>query len=277
MPVIGGQSTATTEITSILTRSLAEGQGGRATLGARDQAFAWTSGLAPIVARAVTTSLVEGSQFTAVKVNPAGTPAAVAKGAAKSEWATLTSETVSLSKYAGYADLYLEDVAYGAGILAAVHHTLVNQALVAYDADVVSAIVAGADGSVTGASSYASGILEGIAGLLAGGANPDTLLMSGDVMATALESPGAGYVTDPQSAWQSLFGLRLVVSAGAPAGTCVVLDSSSVLCVESVSSPVVVVDPYSGLKSGNAITVVSELLAGVSVTGAGGVATVAVA
>jgi len=277
MPVINGQTTATTEITSVLTRSLSEGHGGRATLGAREQAFAWTSGLAPIVARAVTTSMVEGSQFTAVKVNPAGTPGVVAKGAAKSQWATLTSESVSLKKYAGYCDLYMEDVAYGEGVLAAVHHTLVNQALVGYDADVVAAIVAGADGAVTGAPSYASGVLEAIASILTSGANPDTLVMSGDVMAEALESPGAGYFTDPQSAWQSLFGLRLVVSAGAPAGTCVVLDSSSVLCVESVNSPVVVVDPYSGLKSGNAITVVSELLAGVSVTGAGGVATVATA
>lgn len=273
MPVVVAPSTAVNDLAQLLTQQLGAGQQPRATLGAKTVAFSWTSGLAPVVAGHVNGVLCQALSFDALIVGPSATPAKlVAEGAAKPSAVTLTPKTVPLAKYAGMASFSTEATLSSDMLAAAITATLVGQALLAFDADVVTTIDAGAGLTATGAT-WNEAILAGVAAVVASGGNPDLIVLSGADYAAAVGGMGIGWQFDPTEGVPILLGLEVVVSAAATAGTFYVLDRRAVTVAEHVSSPLVVVDPYSGLST-NQIRLVAELLAGSVVSAPGSVAKV---
>ena len=245
----------------------------RTRLGEKDPAFAWTTGLPSIVARHVSTVDVAGSGYSAFQVVPAGTPGSVAEGGTKDTLATGSFVNVSVKKYAGLASLSTEQHVQTDAAVAAFKHVLTQQVLKAYDADCIAAMVADADATGSG-STFAAAILDGIANVISNGGNPDLIIMSGADYATAVESPGSGYLLDPRSGVPSLFGLSVGLATGAAAGESFVLDSSAVTCGDAGAYSVI--DPLSGLST-NAIRLAVEFFGSVHVSAPGAVAALSVA
>ena len=275
MPSITG-TPAVVDLVDALQEDLTAGRAARATLGARDTAFGWTTDMPSIIAPHVTTGVSEGKSFDVVKVAPSGVLGPTLPGGTKPTWATLSTETVPIGKYAGLVGYNVEAQLHSVGLGAAVTEVLVNQALRSYDIAVWPLL--GSDAGLTAdGASWSSAILAGVAKVAAAGGMPDRLIMSPTDYAAAVESPGAGYLLDPRDGVQTLFGLRLVVSTGAEdsTGTAYVASSSAVVCVEDRRSPAVLVDPLSGMET-NLVRVAAEVFAGAVVVRPGAVCAVSV-
>lgn len=276
MPVL--TTTGPPAITDLAARLLADvnaGRTARQTIGARAVAFEWTTGLPMILARQVASAVVEGLSFTAVTVAPSGTPAAkVATGGVKPDAVTITSELVTLTKYAGLATCTTERTLDTDALVPALANVLATSALMAFDLDCAAALAADA-GLDAGGADWPSAILAGIAAVAGAGGAPGVLVLSPADYAEAVQSPGPGYAMNPQDGVPSMFGLRIVLSAGVVAGTGYVLDPGAVLAVENSDSPLAIVDPYSGLST-NAVRLAVEWFAQFVVTSPGAVCQITV-
>lgn len=272
MPVLtGGARPQVTDLAARLVADLSGGGAARQTFGTRDAAFSWTTGMPSVIATAVTPALVEGLTFGSVLIAPSVTPVAkIGARAAKPVAVTLTSQTHTLNKYAGICVLTYEQTISTEQIIAAVNATLVGQSLMAFDADSWAALDAADATAATGAT-WSAAILAGIAEVAARGGNPDVLVLAAADYAAAVEGAAAGYTLSPVDAVPVLFGLRVVVSAAGTAGKGFVLDSSAVTAAENVSTPTVLVDPYS-MSDTNEVRVVSDYFALLVVTSPGGIA-----
>lgn len=271
MSVLTAGPSGVVDLAGRLSSDLEAGRSARQSYGTRDAAFAWASGLPMIVARVVSSAVVDGLSFNAVRVSPSGTPAGrVAAGATKPNAVTLTSDTVPLSKYAGLATIQTEQAITTEALVSALAQTITSSCLLAYDDDCVAEIDGNAGHTGSGAA-WADAILDGIGLVVGAGGSPGILLISAADYAAAVGSPGVGYAMNPTDGVTSLFGLSVIVSGNVTAGTAYVLDPAACLAVENSVSPLAVVDPYSGLAT-NDVRIAVEAFLGFVVIAPGSVA-----
>src|SRR5262245_54064209 len=271
MPVL--TSTGPGQVTDLagrLVSDLNSGRVARQSFGSRAVAFEWAAGLPMILARVVTSGVVDGLSFTAVRIGVSGTPAGkVAEGAAKPTGTTITSDQVQLTKYAGLAPFSTERALGTDALVPALASVLSRSCLMAFDADCAAELDADAGLSATG-TDWPSAILAGIAQVAGAGGAPGVLVLSAADYAAAVQSPGPGYAMNPADGVPSLFGLRIVLMAGVATGKGYVLDPAACMAVENVDSPLAVVDPYSGLDT-NEVRLAVEWFASFVVSSPGGV------
>ena len=269
MPVTQG-STQVHQLADQLNASLQAGTPTRATLGAKDAAFAWTTGIARGFWTFCNTTSVEGSGFTALKVLPSGTPVGkVLEGGTKNNAVTLVSDPVDLAKFAGLAQFSMEKSLYSDVLVQAVVSTLINGALAALETDCAAEVIAGAGETLTDATSWTGAVLGGIAAVAGNGGTPNLLAMSAADFASAVEG-SVGLSFSGTDAVLTFLGLQVHISPAMAAGTAVVMDSRALLIGESTQSPSVTCDPYT-LASTNEIRVIADLMAAPVVTAGGSV------
>ena len=267
------QIPAVTDLAAELARQIEQGVTPRATLGAQDVAFAWTTGLPPLVANVAVRSLVEGGSFDAVVISPVGgPPPATAEGGTKPTLVQLTPQTVALSKYAGLAVFSTERAINTDLLVPAVGAVLIGQCLRGFDVACIAALAAAAPAPILG-TTWSAAILAGVGEVIGNGGYPSVLVMNPADYAAAVESPGQGYAADPTTAVPSLFGLQIILSAAVTAGTAYVLDPGALMVGQAARSPYVVLDPYSGLST-NEVRIAGEVYGGVIVPAASCVAAV---
>lgn len=242
----------------------------RASFGAKDAAFSWTTGLPRGLWTFVNTASVEGGSFQALLVAPSGTPVApVSPGSAKPNAVTLTPTTVTLVKYAGYADFTAEQGVYSDVLPQAIGHTLVAQAMAALETACIGVITSGAGSTITGDTNWTTAVLKGISAVAGLGGTPDVLVIGPADFAKAVTQP-TQLTFNGTDDIPTYLGLKLHLSPKAAAGVGFVLDSSSVTVAESVASPMAVLDSFSQAKN-NKSTLVVDVMAAAVVTGPAGV------
>lgn len=269
MPVLNASGPpAVTDLAGRLVADLTDGRAGRESVGARDVAFGWTTGLPSIIATHVSSVVVEGRTFNAVLVAPSGTPAGkVAEGGAKPAGVTITSTPVATNKYAGLANFSTEQAIGTDALVPALAAVLSTSALLAYDADCVTALDQQA-GAVAEGATWPEAILAGIGQVSANGGSPGLLVLSAEDYAAAVMSPGVGYASDPATGVVALFGLPIVLAASLAAGKAYVMDPAGAMAAEGADGPFAVVDPFTGLGT-NAVRLAVEYFAGFVVTSPG--------
>lgn len=271
MPVL--TSSGPPVATDLAARLLADLQAGRApreTVGDRAVAFEWAAGLPNILARQVSSAVVDGLSFRAVRISNSGTPAtAVPPGGAKPLAATIASDTESLTKWAGRAEFNTEQALDADGLVPALASVISRQCLLAYDAYCGTVLDADNGLTATGAT-WPAAILAGIAAVAGAGGAPTVLVLSATDYAAVVQSPGVGYAMNPVDGVPSMWGLAIVVMAGIPTKTAYVIDPAAVLATENTNSPAALLDPYSQ-SANNKVSLVVDWWAGFTVTSPGGV------
>lgn len=271
MPVLTSSGPpAVADLASRLVSDLNAGRVARQGFGERKVAFEWAAGLPNTLARQVSSAVVDGLSFGAVRVRASGTPAGkVVAGAPKPAATTITSDSIALNKYAGLAAFQTEQQLDTDGLMSALASVIASSCLMAFDADCIAEL--GAENGLTATGTdWPTAILGGIAEVAGAGGAPSVLVIGAGDYAEAVQSPGVGYAMNPMNGVPSLFGLSIVVGGGVAAGTAFVLDPASVLAVENASSPLAIVDPYSGLST-NDVRLAVEFFAAFVVTSPGGV------
>jgi hypothetical protein len=205
--------------------------------------------------------LIDGTSTSITTVTKSVTPVVeVGEGGTKPTAATIATESVTLSKFAGRASFSLEASRSSAGLEAAVYYALAAQALSAFESAAVQAIWSGAG---TGTSYEAGKITEAIftemGHVMAAGGRPSLLIVNPVDLATL----GSTFLTsDPGTgiAAGRFAGAAVHVTSAIPAGDAVILDPAGVACLWQTDSPMILVDPYSASAT-NQISVVVDLLA----------------
>ena len=271
--VVTSANPAITDLAAELTRQLESSANvARATIGARSVAFDWASGITPSPLSVFASSLVDGLTYRATQVAPSGTPAIkVLPGGTKPNAATVTTTTETLPKYAGYADVKVEDVLDVDGLLPALENVIFDQCLTAFSADVGIALQDAALSATTpSGGTWADAILAGIAALPAA----DVLVVSPQDLA-AIVSPSSGFQVGLANAIPTVFGLSLVALPGLVAGTAYVMKSSALCIFDTQKSPLVLVDCFSQ-STQNITRIVCDLFAAAQLTAPGAVVAVTV-
>jgi len=246
-----------------IAKELREGRGARAALGDKDHAFGWVGGMPVTLASFVAVAKAETMSSGYVKVKPSGTPVAkVAAGAVKPTAVAVESSTIALAKFAGQAEVQLEQTLDSAGLLPAIRSVLGSASLLAFEEHAIGVLAADAGGSATGAD-WGAALVAGQAEVLAQGGNPSTMVVSALDYAGLIGSVigSAGFAADPASAIGSYLGSAIHVSPKAPAGTAYVIDAGACLAVEHQDSPLLTVDPFSQADR-NIARLVSDVMAG---------------
>lgn len=239
----------------------------RQSIGGGGVAFGWASeGMPPTIASYVKSATASGMQVPVTLVGLSATPPAVTgERAQKVRAVDIDGDaTLTLAKFAGYAEVTLEQQLSAEGMYPAVHATLAAGCLAAFEAAAVTALGEAAGETATGAT-WTEALYAGQGIVLANGGSPSLIVASaldyGAIMAAISNS--AGYALDPSAPGGVFAGSRVHFSSGLPAGTVYVLDRNAVLAVEHESSPVVAV---SSAGTTNVTTVVADLIAGLIVT-----------
>lgn len=267
---------AVADLAQRLVSDLNAGRVARASFGERDAAFAWSAGLPNTLARQVDSAVVAGLSFDAVRIKASGTPAGkVAQGAVKPAATSITSTSISLSKFAGIAAYNTEQALSAEGLTAALASVITSSCLLAFDADCMAALDTD-NGLTAGGTDWPSAILDSVAAVAGAGGAPSVLVLSASDYAEVVQSPGVGFAMNPTDGIPALFGLKIVLSPSLAAGTAYTLDASAVLAVENESSPLAIVDPYSGLST-NDVRLAVEMFAAFVVVNPGGVCQITVA
>lgn len=265
-------------------RLLAEGinmTGGtaRTSLGGAGTAFGWTGGLVPTVADYATGATADGMTFKATIVSDTGTPAAiVAKNASKPAATQIAASTVTLKKFAGQGAFALEDSLDAVGLAAAIGSVLGKQCMKAFETDAIAALSAGAGATVPTGTDWVALVANAQAILLGNGAKPSVLVIPaavygafmGDVIATN------AFSQDPESPVGALLGTVIHVSPTAPDTHAYLFDSSAVLAVQHVQSPLALIDAVSGAAT-NTAKIIIDLVAATFVASSSGVVKIAAA
>lgn len=272
MPVTQG-STAINDLAKTLATAISSGAPTRQSVGGKDAAFSWSTGLPRGFWSFCQTVIVEGPAFTALILEPSATPVGkVAEGAAKNAAVDITPRTLALAKYAGMSTFSLERASYSDVLPQAVVATLVSGALVALEKDLATEAVTNAGSSVTGSADWTSGILSAIGTVAGNGGNPNLLAMAPADFAAAVDGPQSLQFAGTD-AIPSYLGLQLHLSTGLTAGTALVMDSQALVVAESSESPVAIADPFS-LASTNQIRCVVDVMAVGAVVAPGNVVSV---
>jgi hypothetical protein len=246
MPILTAGPSGVIDLAGRLLADLENGQARpKQSIGAKDVPLGWATGLPRTVASFVASATVDGLSYGATTITGTGTPAKkVAAKGAKPTVVTVAQTTQTLDKYAGMALLTVEDQVRTEGLIAALATVITRQCLLAFDADVLADLAAAGGPTATGPT-WAAAIPAAI-GILAGtGHAPGLLVLSGEDYAAAVGAPGAGYALDPTQAVVTLFGVPIVISPSAVAGTGYLIDPASVLVTEYAEGPLAILDPYS--------------------------------
>lgn len=265
------------DLASVIARELSSGRATRQSVqGSKSVAFGWTGGLPVTLASFVTTVKSESLQIPLTKVAASGTPVAVVgPGAPKPLAVTIGTDVVNLKKFSGYGKATLEQILGSEGLIPAITSVLGSQALLEFEEDAMAVLDAETGTASASGADWASAIVAGQAAVLGNGGVPGVAVVS------ALDYPGlitavsgsAGFATDSASPIGSFLGSLLHISPKLAAGKAYVLDASSVVAVEHVDSPSVLVDPF-GLSDTNETRVIGDLIAATEVVNAAHVAEV---
>lgn len=254
------------DLADLIAGDLNEGRASRQQVGSKGVAFGWTAGLPVTLLSHIEVAQSASLNVATATVGASATPAKkVAAGTAKPNVATITTADVALPKYAGYAEITLEQsIGYG-GILPALVNVLGAQILMALETDAIAALGTAKGGTADGAD-WVAALTAGQAKVLAAGGVPGIIVVSaadyGSALGDVAKSPG--FATDPRSAVGSFLGSALHISPTAPTGTAYVLDPSAVLGFELETGPLALADPYSG-STENKVRVIADLFAAVTV------------
>ena len=276
MPVLTSSGPpAVTDLAGRLLADLTAGRTARQSIGSRKVAFEWTTGLPMILARQVSSAMVDGLSFNAVRIKPSATPAGpVAPGGVKPDAVTITNDTEALTKYAGIANFQTEQALDADGLVPALASVISTSCLMAYDSACGDVLDADAGLSASGAD-WPSAILAGVAAVAAAGGAPSVLAIGAGDYAEVVKSPGTGYAMNPTDGVPAMYGLRIVLTAGLADNTAYVIDPAACLATENAASPAAILDPYSGLGT-NAVRLAVEWFAGFTITAPAGVCEVTV-
>lgn len=263
------------DIAELASAQLRAGQPARVIASDKTVAFAWSSGVLAGLTAAVGSAVSSQMTFPSVRLAATGTPATVVgAGAAKPTAFTMSAVPITLQKFSGITTTDFESMIDSANLISAITQSLIHGAALAWENALVASILADSDVLAVDAVPSGASILTAQAQLLEGGNSPDLIALSAADYASILGAAGTAgqltYVDNPQEGVLTLFGSRIVVSAGLATGTALVLATDSVLAVEHVASPAVLVDPYSG-SSNNTIKVVGDVVAGCIVARPNGV------
>lgn len=253
------------ELTALIASDLSKSTSTRQTLGGGGTAFGWGAELPATLASYVTTATSEGLAVPVTLVTESGTPVAVVTpGNDKPKSTQIQPTTLNLSKFAGYAQIQLEQQLNAAGLYPAVVSVLSAGALRAFEAAAM-AVLDSQSGAVGTGADWLTAIYAGQGAILANGGRPSVLVLSaadyGAVMAEITTGPG--FALDPSSPTGVLAGSTIHFSSGLSSGKGFVVDSSAVLCVQHVASPILSIDS-SGIN--NTTRVIADLVAGTIVT-----------
>lgn len=198
-----------------------------------------------------------------VPVNLVANAAAVAEGAAKPEIGNASTVSVTHSKLAGYVDVTLEEIVYGADIVQAIQDVAMRGLINAENA-AIATVLLGAP-NIAASTTPAKSILAGIAAVAAGGGQASVIAVApADVPVILGESTTLGYTVNSGGGAErlatSLWGVPLVPAVGVPAGTAFVWDTAA-LGMSVAMPPTLLVDPYSQARN-NIVNVVVEELVG---------------
>lgn len=225
----------------------------------------------PVLLPSLVTQLQsERLSFASVDVSQTGSAALVAAGAPKPNAAGVLVVQRTVPKYAGAADLVMEDWLESESVLAAVLGTLFASCVVAQDT-AANAALAAATPAATPAADWITAIAGGQAAVVAAGGAPQLVVLpAGSWPALASELAGAaGLSTSSSEAILSVLGSRVVLS---PLGAAAfVLDPKAATTVTRDVG--FMVQPVA---STNTIEVVADLVAGTFVSNAALAAEIAV-
>lgn len=259
---------AVTDAASMITSSINSGQtSARASVGGGGVAFGWTGGLLPTLANYVQTATAAGMTYSATLVAESGTPAAiVTPGSAKPLVTAISTQTVALSKFAGYGEANLEDFLNAQDLGAAIASVLGQSCLRAFETAAVAKLDAADTTPVTGAD-WVAAVAAAQAEILSKGGSPSVLVISaadyGDFVGDVVDR----LVPSAESPVGSVLGTPVHVSAGAPTGKAYVVDGSAVLAVQHEKSPLLLLDVASQ-SINNKARLVGDLVASVFVLNA---------
>jgi hypothetical protein len=275
MPAAIGTSSVITSTAQTIADAVRQGIGARVQLGSDSEvAFSWAAGL-PRTLVALVSSAASSSRHLDVTVaadsGAALTP--IAEGAAKPAGVTLTTETVDMAKYAGYAELTSESAVFVTNVANAAAAVLVARVLRGIEADIVTAVQAGAGITVTGDDPTAA-VIAAQAAVMSNGGSPSVVALSAADDAAIMSTTGAGgfqNFSTPEAGPGLWLGMVPVVIPGLAAGTVIVLDGTAVTLFEAAGGPLVICDPFSDARN-NKITIVIEEFCAVALTAPGGAA-----
>lgn len=264
MPVVSTATPSITSMADVLAEQLSGGASRASTsvVGDRAVAFDWTAGLRPWAGSIFNGVLVDGLSYRTSVVTPSGTPVAkVAPRSPKPKAGSIDSAGNTLDTYAGYIDCTTQELIDTSMLVAAIETVLLDQALVAYCADIAAALT---DAALTASgASWADAILAGIGEL----PSADVAVVSPADLAAIL-SPSSGFQVGLKDAIPSVFGLGLIPLPGLATGTSYVAKSSALTLFESKDSPSVsVVSAGDGIT--NVWNVISDLFAAAQLTSPG--------
>jgi hypothetical protein len=254
----------------LLATSMAGGNGSaRASFGGKSQAFSYLPGRLNSLAANVANAVSESRAFSAMTVDHTADVTAWTTGD-KPITASITSASHQLSIFPGVVEVKTQDLLDSAGLGSAISVALYGQAVKALDAAIVTGLLA-VPGGIAKAATLGE-IANAQAQLMANGFDPSLVVVSAAMYGKLGTS--AGVITagaDPQAPMQAALGSKLLVSSALTGDAAIVLDPSSVLCVEHDASPVALVDVK---PRQNIVELVIELVAGFVVVQPAGVCAV---
>jgi hypothetical protein len=275
MPAAIGTPSVITSTAQTISDAVRQGVGTRVALGSdTEAAFSWALGLPRTLVSLVSSASSSARHLDVTIAKDSGaalTP--IPEGAAKPAGVTLTTETVDMAKYGGYAELTTESVVFVTNVANAVSAVLVGRILRGIEADIVTAVQAGAGITVTGEDAT-SAVIAAQAAVLGNGGAPSVVALSPTDYAAIMSTVGAGgyqNFSTPEAGPGLWLGMVPAVVPGLATGTVLVLDGNAVTVFEAAGGPLVIADPFSDARH-NKITIVVESFDAVAVTAPGAVA-----
>jgi hypothetical protein len=278
MPVLSSSPTIIATVAAQIRDRITEGQSGRINSGQSEQAFGWSVGLARTLVDYVTTTLATSRHIDVVQAADSGAPIGpVAERGNKPDAVVFTSTSFDLAKFAGIATLSTEAANWVSNIETSVSGLLISRILRGVEADLVTAIDAGA-GVTAGGATLTAGVLDAIAQVSTNGGQAGVLACSaGDWVELMSASGTSGFLSfsTPEQGPSTYLGLVPVIVPGIVDGTAYVYDPRAVTVYEAAGGPLMVVDLGSKIRT-NEIQIAGETWAGSWVTAPGNVAKVTV-
>lgn len=190
----------------------------------------------------------EGQNYAGLVVKDSATPVGkVAEGSPKPKAATTSTESVKLSKHAGYAEVTLESLVFFDEAVRVVRDVLWRQALQSLDAEIVATLATDCTPLTSAATALSDRIIDAIAQMLGKGARSSVIALNPvDFAALITANDGGQYLNmnDPERGPSGLFMSHQLVPINAlAAGTVYVIDPSAVVVAEASDSPFLFVSP----------------------------------
>lgn len=238
MSALAGVNPSITTLAGLVSDALRSGTNVRSTIGSKDAAFAWSVGLPRTLATFVTTALAEGDGYTALRIEPSGTPAGVyTDGTPKNIALTVTPVDVPLQCFAGAVEYSSRKQVTSDSIAQALTAGLVNQCMAAFEHAAIATALADAGGPSTG-TSWTAAVLDAVGAIAAAGGTAGVWVVAPADLAAAVEAQSSLVFAGTEAIPQVL-GLQVHTSPALTPGTGLVLDPRGILVTELTESPTV--------------------------------------